>query len=172
MGQVWDCKPDQSPDRHAAGKCFDVHSAETLKHDAGGDSQGIASAIKYAISNWGVDPKKVFVTVSCRSIYQGNLLFTFSQGGSSGAMMTQVMAGSYPDLITATSEISGVPFGCFAGSGEWNNACADGQVNKTGAQWVCSVDLLHAGAATEPNYVSRAISSVRRTQDIPGLARE
>jgi len=85
--------------------------------------------------------------------------------------MTQVMAGSYPDLITATSETSGVPFGCFAGSGEWNNACADGQVNKTGAQWVCSANLLREKADIEPNSVSRVISSERRTQDIPVLVR-
>ncbi|KAH7104039.1 putative acetylxylan esterase [Auriculariales sp. MPI-PUGE-AT-0066] len=106
------------PDSPRSGKCFDVHSPETLKHDGGGDSQGIATMIKYAINNWKVNAKKVYVT-----------------GSSSGAMTTQVMAGSYPDLITATSEYNGVPFACFAGSSEWNSECANGQVNKTGAQW-------------------------------------
>ncbi|CCA69795.1 probable acetylxylan esterase [Serendipita indica DSM 11827] len=106
------------PDAPRSGKCFDVHSAETLKHNAGGDSQGIASMIKYAINNYGVNPNKVFVT-----------------GSSSGAMMTNVMAGSYPDLITATSSYNGVPFGCFAGSSEWNSQCANGQIIKTASQW-------------------------------------
>jgi len=51
-------------------------------------------------------------------------------------MTTQVMAGSYPDLISATSEYNGVPFACFAGPNEWNNDCSTGSLNKTGAEWV------------------------------------
>jgi acetylxylan esterase len=50
------------PDAPRSGKCFDVHSPETLRHDGGGDSLGIASAVRYAISTWGVDPNRVFVT--------------------------------------------------------------------------------------------------------------
>ena len=65
-------------DSPRSGKCFDVASAATLKHDGGGDSQGIASMIKYAIANYGVSSSHVYVT-----------------GTSSGAMMTNVMAGSY-----------------------------------------------------------------------------
>ncbi|KAF4632576.1 hypothetical protein G7Y89_g5551 [Cudoniella acicularis] len=42
--------------------CFDVHTNETLTHDAGGDSLGIASMVRYAIDNLNVDPKKVFAT--------------------------------------------------------------------------------------------------------------
>ncbi|KZW00592.1 alpha/beta-hydrolase [Exidia glandulosa HHB12029] len=106
------------PDAPRSGKCFDVHSTQTLTHDGGGDSQGIASAVKYAIANYGVDPKRVFVT-----------------GTSSGAMMTNVMAGSYPDLFAAASAYSGVPFACFAGTSEWNSACANGQVSHTAQQW-------------------------------------
>ena len=50
------------PDAPRSGKCFDVHSAETLKHDGGGDSLGIANAVRYAIRTWNVDPNRVFVT--------------------------------------------------------------------------------------------------------------
>ncbi|CCA74360.1 probable acetylxylan esterase [Serendipita indica DSM 11827] len=106
------------PDSPRSGKCFDVHSTETLTHNGGGDSQGIASMIKYAISNYGVSSSRVYVT-----------------GTSSGAMMTNVMAGSYPDLFQASSSYNGVPFGCFAGSSEWNSACAQGQITKTASAW-------------------------------------
>ncbi|KIO27858.1 carbohydrate-binding module family 1 protein [Tulasnella calospora MUT 4182] len=106
------------PDSPRSGKCFDVHSPQTLSHNGGGDSQGIASMVAYAISTWGVDAGRVFVT-----------------GSSSGAMMTNVMAGSYPNLFQAASAYSGVPFACFAGSGEWNSSCANGQTSKTGPQW-------------------------------------
>ncbi|KIM23750.1 carbohydrate esterase family 1 protein [Serendipita vermifera MAFF 305830] len=74
--------------------------------------------IKYAIANYGVSASHVYVT-----------------GTSSGAMMTNVMAGSYPDLIQAASAYSGVPFACFAGNSDWNSACANGQLSKTAAQW-------------------------------------
>ncbi|KAF4621218.1 hypothetical protein D9613_000090 [Agrocybe pediades] len=101
-----------------SGGCWDVHSTETLTHNAGGDSLGIASMIRYAITNYGVDPTRVFAT-----------------GTSSGAMMTNVLLGAYPDLIAAGSAWAGVPYGCFAGAGMWNSACAQGQLTKTAAQW-------------------------------------
>jgi acetylxylan esterase len=66
------------PNSPRSGSCFDVNTPQTLSHDGGGDSQGIASMVKYAISNYGVSKDLVFVT-----------------GTSSGAMMTNVMAGSY-----------------------------------------------------------------------------
>ncbi|THV04435.1 putative acetylxylan esterase [Dendrothele bispora CBS 962.96] len=106
------------PDAPREGKCFDVHSTETLTHNGGGDSQGIASMVQFAIDNYGVDASKVFVT-----------------GTSSGAMMTNVMAGSYPDLFAAASIYSGVPFGCFAGTSEWNTQCAEGQLIKSAEEW-------------------------------------
>ncbi|KAG8936316.1 hypothetical protein FRC00_009176 [Tulasnella sp. 408] len=112
------------PDSPRSGKCFDVNTSGTLSHNGGGDSQGIASMITYAINTWGVDAGRVFVT-----------------GTSSGAMMTNVMAGSYPNLFQAASAYSGVPFACFAGSSDWNSACANGQVSKTGQQWVITAAL-------------------------------
>ncbi|KAG8953012.1 hypothetical protein FRC00_006513, partial [Tulasnella sp. 408] len=71
------------PDAPRSGKCFDVNTSGTLSHNGGGDSQGIASMVTYAINTWGVDAGRVFVT-----------------GSSSGAMMTNVMAGS-GDLVRA-----------------------------------------------------------------------
>jgi len=107
------------PDAPDSGHCWDVHTTATLTHDAGGDSLGIASAIRYAIKTYGVDPKRVFAT-----------------GTSSGGMMTNVLMGAYPDLFAAGAAWCGVPYGCFAGSGMWNSQCAQGQLSKTAQQWV------------------------------------
>ncbi|KAJ1309959.1 hypothetical protein OPQ81_006718 [Rhizoctonia solani] len=106
------------PDAPDSGGCWDVHSTETLTHNAGGDSLGIASGIRYLISQFNVDTNKVFAT-----------------GTSSGAMMTNVLAGAYPDLIRAGAAFAGVPYGCFAGAGMWNSQCATGQLIKTAQQW-------------------------------------
>ncbi|KAK6846335.1 carbohydrate esterase family 1 protein [Apiospora arundinis] len=108
---------------NAADKCWDVSSNATLAHDAGGDSLGIASMARWALARYGGDRDRVFVT-----------------GVSSGAMMTNVLVGAYPDLFAAGSAFAGVPFGCFAdrsegGYGTWSDACAKGKVTHTGAEW-------------------------------------
>ncbi|KAF8893493.1 acetyl xylan esterase [Infundibulicybe gibba] len=113
------------PNAPDSGGCWDVHTNATLTHDAGGDSLGIASMIRYAISTYGVDANRVFAT-----------------GTSSGAMMTNVLAGAYPDLIKAGSAFAGVPYGCFAGPDLWNTACATGTITKTALQWG---DLVRGG---------------------------
>ncbi|KAI0257853.1 Alpha/Beta hydrolase protein [Gloeopeniophorella convolvens] len=116
------------PDSPRSGKCFDVNTNATLTHNGGGDSQGIASMITYAISTYGVDPNHVFVT-----------------GTSSGAMMTNVMSGSYPNLFQAASAYSGVPFGCFAGASDWNSQCANGDLTKTAQAWGDEVRAAYPG---------------------------
>lgn len=104
--------------------CWDVNTNATLTHNGGGDSLGIASQVRYAIKHYGVDRKRIFAT-----------------GVSSGAMMTNVVCGSYPDLFKAGSASSGVPFGCFAGPDAWNTECATGEVIKTPQQWVCNIQF-------------------------------
>ncbi|PPQ86719.1 hypothetical protein CVT25_012982 [Psilocybe cyanescens] len=106
------------PNAPTAGGCWDVHSTGTLTHNGGGDSLGIANMVRYAIANWGVDATRVFAT-----------------GTSSGAMMTNVLMGAYPDLFAAGSLYSGVPYGCFAGASAWSNQCANGQLIQTPQQW-------------------------------------
>ncbi|KAH8652709.1 Alpha/Beta hydrolase protein [Tricladium varicosporioides] len=106
------------PNAPTSGGCWDVHSTETLTHDAGGDSLGIASMVRYTISTYNADTSKVFMT-----------------GTSSGAMMTNVLAGAYPDLFVAGASFSGVPYGCFAGTSAWSSACATGTLIKTAQQW-------------------------------------
>ncbi|KAG6911161.1 hypothetical protein DXG01_003901 [Tephrocybe rancida] len=106
------------PDAPDSGGCWDVHTNATLIHDAGGDSLAIASVVRYAIANYNVDPNRVFAT-----------------GTSSGAMMTNVLAGAYPDLFKAGAAFAGVPYGCFAGPDLWNTACATGSTSKTPQEW-------------------------------------
>lgn len=101
-----------------------IHTA--LTHNGGGDSQTIVNMVKYAVDKYGGDPDRVFTV-----------------GTSSGAMMTNVLIGAYPDVFKAGSVYSGVPDGCFYVAGAtatadppgWNNDCANGQVSKTAQQW-------------------------------------
>jgi len=115
---------------NTADKCWDVSSSETLSHDGGGDSLGIVSMVKYTLSK-----------------YNGNANRVFSYGVSSGAMMTNVLIGAYPDVFAAGSAWAGVAFGCFAGDGYdvWSNACATGTIIKTGAEWEAIVDAAYPG---------------------------
>ncbi|KZP31637.1 carbohydrate esterase family 1 protein, partial [Athelia psychrophila] len=106
------------PNAPRAGGCWDVATNATLTHDGGGDSLAIASITRYAIANWGVDSAQVFAT-----------------GTSSGAMMTSVLMGAYPDLFAAGSLYSGVPCGCYEGPTAWSTQCAEGERILTPEQW-------------------------------------
>ncbi|KAK8185183.1 acetyl xylan esterase [Phyllosticta capitalensis] len=118
------------------GGCWDVSSPQTLRHDGGGDSTSIANQIKYAIDKYRVDKNKVFVL-----------------GSSSGAMMTNVLAATYPELISACTVYSGVPAGCFRSDSEkvdeWSQACAKGQITKSPSGWAASAKTMDAGATTD-----------------------
>ena len=63
------------------GACWDVSSQQSLTHDGGSDSTGLANMVKYALNKYGGDKSRVFVT-----------------GESSGAMMT-VSFGSFLFII-------------------------------------------------------------------------
>ncbi|KAH9944358.1 alpha/beta-hydrolase [Epithele typhae] len=120
------------PSSPHSGTCWDVSSDATLTHNGGSDSLSIANAARFAISNWGVDANRVFAV-----------------GTSSGAMMTSVLAGAYPDVFKAGIVDSGVAFGCFALPGQpedsWNSQCAEGQLVLTGAQWAQKVRAAYSG---------------------------
>ncbi|MDT0546479.1 MULTISPECIES: extracellular catalytic domain type 1 short-chain-length polyhydroxyalkanoate depolymerase [Streptomyces] len=108
------------PSATRSGNCFDVSSPQALRHDGGSDPVGIVSMVRYVQQRNNADPSRVYVT-----------------GASSGAMMTNVLLGDYPDVFKAGAAFAGVPFGCFAttdGSG-WNSACANGTIIKTPQQW-------------------------------------
>jgi acetylxylan esterase len=98
--------------------CFDVASPAALRHDGGSDPVGIISMVRYVEQHFNGDPGRVYAT-----------------GVSSGAMMTNVLLGDYPDVFKAGSAFAGVPFGCFAGPVSWNTECANGTISKTPQQW-------------------------------------
>lgn len=111
--------------------CWDVASAKSLTHEGGGDTQGLANMVKYTIQKYGADTSKLFVT-----------------GTSSGGMMTNVLAATYPDIFAAGSAYSGVAAGCLAGSPgaspiSADPTCANGNVRKTQEQWVAQVKAMY-----------------------------
>ncbi|MDC0766977.1 PHB depolymerase family esterase [Streptomyces sp. HD] len=103
-----------------SSKCFDVSSPQTLKRGGGSDPVGIKSMVDWVTRTYDADTDRVFAT-----------------GISSGAMMTNVLLGDYPDVFAAGAAFSGVPFGCFATTdgSEWNSACAQGTITRTAQQW-------------------------------------
>lgn len=113
--------------------CWDVNNAATLTHGAGGDSAGIISMVNYTLQKYSGNKEKVFV-----------------MGGSSGAMMANVMVGSYPEYFEAGAAYSGVAFACFAGSkGDptpfgSNQTCAQG-LTHTPDQWAAFVRNAYPG---------------------------
>jgi acetylxylan esterase len=108
------------PSATRSGGCFDVWSQQALRRDGGSDPVGIASMVRYVLQRNNADPNRVYVA-----------------GSSSGAMMTNVLLGDYPDLFKAGAAFAGVPFSCFAtnGQGEWNSQCANGEITRTAQQW-------------------------------------
>lgn len=121
------------PSASADSNCFNANTAATLTHNGGSDSLAIVNMVKYSISKYGADSSKVFAT-----------------GSSSGAIMTNVLCGAYPDVFAAGVPFSGMPFGCLAGSpgsspSSANPACANGQIQKTGAQWATIVNNAYPG---------------------------
>jgi len=120
------------PEAPDSGKCWDVASANTLKHNAGGDSLSIVNMVKYTLST-----------------YSGNASRVFATGTSSGAMMTNVLMGAYPDVFAGGAAFAGVPYGCFAGNGMWNSQCATGQLSKTAAAWGDAVRNAYPGFTGE-----------------------
>jgi acetylxylan esterase len=102
--------------------CWDVGTTKSLTHDGGGDTQGVAQMVKYALSE-----------------YQGDASRVYIMGGSSGAMMTQAMLAVYPEVFKAGSARAGVPAGCWAdgfdGGQQWSNNCAGGRTSKTAMEW-------------------------------------
>ncbi|EHK98423.1 putative Acetylxylan esterase A [Glarea lozoyensis 74030] len=124
------------PSSPSSGGCWDVSSTASLTHNGGGDSQTIVNMVKYAETHYGGDPDKVYMT-----------------GSSSGAMMTNVLAGAYPDVFKAGTLYGGVPDGCFYVAGAtagmatpaWNSQCSGGKLIKTAQQWGDQVRSYYPG---------------------------
>jgi acetylxylan esterase len=118
------------PESPNDGGCWDVSSRATLTRGGGANSNSIANMVTYTISQYDADPERVFVA-----------------GTSSGAMMTNVMAATYPDLFKAASAYAGVSAGCFytgtvAG---WNSSCANGQSIASQDAWAKTARDMYPG---------------------------
>jgi acetylxylan esterase len=70
-------------------------------------------------------------------------------GTSSGAMMTNVLAATYPELIDAGSVVSGVAAGCFysvtGGVDAWNSTCSTGASIASAALWASIAEAMYPG---------------------------
>ncbi len=108
------------PSATRSGQCFDVSSAQALRRNGGSDPVGIMSMVTYVIQSYGANANRVYAT-----------------GASSGAMMTNVMIGNYPDVFKAGAAFMGVPHSCFATTdgSMWNSQCSSGQRIMTAQQW-------------------------------------
>jgi len=108
------------PSATRSGSCFDVSSPQALQRGGGSDPVGIMSMVTHVIQSYGANANRVYVA-----------------GASSGAMMTNVLLGDYPDVFKAGAAFMGVPFGCFATTdgSMWNNTCSNGNLIRTPQQW-------------------------------------
>ncbi|KAH7140016.1 Alpha/Beta hydrolase protein [Dactylonectria estremocensis] len=117
---------------YTSDNCWDVSSKSTLTHGGGGCSTSIANMVEFVIAQYGADSSKVFVS-----------------GISSGAMMTNVMAATYPNLFAAGIVYAGVPAGCFMSAADvadaWNSTCATGASIWTQQQWTNVVNNMYPG---------------------------
>ncbi|KAK4231134.1 hypothetical protein QBC38DRAFT_533772 [Podospora fimiseda] len=118
------------PESPNSGGCWDVSSPASLTRGGGGDSNSIANFVNWAITQYNVDRNKVFLT-----------------GLSSGAMMTNVLSATYPDLFKAATAYAGVSAGCFRTGtvAGWNNTCAEGRSISTQAHWASVATGMYPG---------------------------
>ncbi|NUU18232.1 PHB depolymerase family esterase [Cellulomonas humilata] len=115
------------PQANRSGSCFDVSSAQALTHGGASDPASIVSMVQHVQQRYVTDTSRVFVT-----------------GVSSGAMMTEVLLATYPDVFAAGSAFAGVPATCFsttspppgtASQAPWNSDCSGGRRVLTAQQW-------------------------------------
>ncbi|WP_425428113.1 extracellular catalytic domain type 1 short-chain-length polyhydroxyalkanoate depolymerase [Streptosporangium amethystogenes] len=101
--------PQANKSANGLSNCFDVWSNEALRHAGGSDPVSIVSMVNHVLQSYNGDPQRVFAT-----------------GFSSGAMETNNLLATYPDVFKAGAPFSGVPYGCLGPAG-----CGD----KTPQQW-------------------------------------
>ncbi|KAI1500269.1 acetylxylanesterase aceA [Biscogniauxia marginata] len=118
------------PESPYEGTCWDVSSDEALTHDGGADSNSIANMVMYTLEQYNGDAKRVFVT-----------------GSSSGAMMTNVLAATYPGMFAAGVVYAGVPAGCFyTGTvNGWNSTCSQGRIAESQEYWAATARAMYPG---------------------------
>ncbi|KAI0482184.1 Alpha/Beta hydrolase protein [Xylariaceae sp. FL0804] len=117
--------------------CWDASSARSNAHGGGGDSEGLAGLVAWAIGEYGVDAGRSYVV-----------------GAGSGAMEANVLAAAYPGLFRAGISYSGAPAGCWRGATSAtpfapDQDCPFGTKASTYTQqdWVDLVSRAHPGYA-------------------------
>jgi poly(hydroxyalkanoate) depolymerase family esterase len=111
------------PETPNMSRCWDVQNQQSLTHGAGGDALSIVNMVNSTLAKYKGDPERVY-----------------AMGSSSGGMMTNVLAGSYPDVFEAGAAYSGIAHACAWGQGQAtpmapNQTCAQGQINHTPQEW-------------------------------------
>ena len=155
-GFIMICPQTTNPD--GSGRGWDYNSTASLTHNGGGETQGIAEMVQYAISTFHADSNRVYST-----------------GGSSGAMMTEALLAVYPDVFKAGAAFAGVPVGAdgWGGDqmsvtpqqwGDWVRACDPGYSGTRPR-----VELWHGTADTTVNYNS-FIEAEREWTNVLGLS--
>ncbi len=105
-------------------RCWTTDSTQVWTRDKGGDSNAIKQMVVYALSKYQANPDRVYAA-----------------GCSSGAMMTELLLGLYPEIFKAGASFAGMPAGCHgpndnsANATGYNGSCAGGMVNYTAQQW-------------------------------------
>lgn len=123
--------PQSNP---SSKRCWTTDSTQVWTRDKGGDSNAIKQMVVYAISKYQANADRVYVT-----------------GCSSGAMMTELLLGLYPDIFKAGSSFAGMPGGCHGPNDNSSNAtgyngtCAGGTVNYTAQQWGDLIRAMYPG---------------------------
>jgi poly(hydroxyalkanoate) depolymerase family esterase len=135
--------------------CWDVGSSQTLTHDGGSHSKAIAQMVAHAVTAYGADAKRAYVV-----------------GASSGAMMTNVMLGSYPDVFAAGSVLAGVPFGCWSAADGWSSDCASGTKTMSATAWGDRVRNAYPGFTGPRPRVQLWHGTSDTTLDYKNLAEE
>ena len=115
--------PQSNP---SSNRCWTTDSTQVWTRDKGGDSNAIKQMVVYALSK-----------------YQANADRVYAAGCSSGAMMTELLLGLYPDIFKAGSSFAGMPAGCHGPNDNssnatgYNGSCAhpSNSINYTPQQW-------------------------------------
>ncbi len=99
-----------------SNKCFNWYQSGDISRGQG-EAASIASMVDYAVSTYGTNPARVYVS-----------------GLSAGAAMSAVMLAAYPDKFAAGSIDAGIPYAC-ATTLSAAYTCMNPGVDKTPAAW-------------------------------------
>lgn len=118
---------------NANKRCWDTQSDKEWTRDGGGDSAAIKQMVKYAVTANNASAERVYAT-----------------GCSSGAMMTQLLMGLYPDVFKGGAAMAGMPAGCRGATDStnatgYNGSCAGGKVMHTPQEWGAIAQKLDPG---------------------------